>query len=104
MQRLTLELPDRLLSDLKERATRQQRQVEDLIVEELSNGVGHRAQTPEECVDRFYAESELFERPTEEEQQRYRPLTEGELGEIGRKLIATGPLSDAIIEDRRLGH
>ena len=102
MQKLTLELPESLMHELKQRAARQERPVEEVIVEQLSNGVDREA--PEPRSDRFYSESELFERPTEEESQGYQALAEEELRKIGRKLVAAGPLSETIIEERRQGH
>ena len=103
MQRLTLELPDSLLSRLKRRAASERRQVEEVIVEQLSNGMDREAQPQDARRDELYADGELFEQPTEEGRQRCRALAEEGLSEIGRKLAATGPLSETVIEERRQG-
>ena len=77
MQRLTLELPNSLLSRLEQQAARQDRRVEELIVEHLSNGTDQKAQAQDSRLDQFYAQGEL---------------------------AVAGPLSEAIIEERRRGH
>ena len=104
MEKLILELPDRLLRKLKQRAAEQNRQVEEVIVEQLTTELDREGEPVDSRLDQFHAESELLERPTEAESQRYRALTEDELDEIGRKLVAAGPLSETIIQERRQGH
>lgn len=100
MERVILELPDRLLSKLKQRAAEQNRQLEEVIVDQLTTELDHEAEPLDSRLEQFHAESELFERPTDAESQRYRVLPERELGEIGRKLVAAGPLSETIIQER----
>lgn len=76
-----------------------------MIVARLASEAGEDTQeASRKRLDRFYAKCDLLERSTPEERQRYQALTEDERGEIGRKLATAGPLSEAVIEERRQGY
>jgi hypothetical protein len=54
----------------------------------------------QEQYERFFKESGLFIEVSEEEKQRYQPVSEERLKELAAKLGAAGPLSEVIIEER----
>jgi hypothetical protein len=93
-------VPDEIAARLARAAAKQNKSVEQLVIDQLASVPEPSGETQAERYERFIKESGLFREVSEEERQRYQPVSEERLRELAEKLGAAGPLSEVVIEDR----
>jgi predicted transcriptional regulator len=100
MTQLTIEIPDALARRLASLASKQNKSVEQVAVEQLESLLEPEAENLEEKYERFFQQSGLFVERLAEEKPRYQAISEERLRELAAKLGAAGPLSEVIITER----
>ena len=102
MSQLTLEIPDEVLEPFKIAAQRQNKQIEQLIIEQLAL----ISTTVDQPTPRFTVVKQLFRQSgllvkTEPlGKQSEPPLSEEERERLAQQLSQAGPLSELIISER----
>jgi len=101
MQELTIELPDSLWKRLGVWAWAHKKKVEEVVIERLETIPALEEPNLQQRYERFFQESGLFHRITEEERTRYKPVSDKEREKLARKFSVGKPLSEIILEERR---
>jgi len=102
MSQLTLEIPDKILETFKIAAQQQNKQIEQLIIEQLAL-ISTTVDQPTSrftVVEQLFRQSGLLVETEPLEKQSEPPLSEAELQRLARKLSQAGPLSELIISER----
>jgi hypothetical protein len=100
MAQLTIEIPEALARRLAWLASKQNKNVEQVCVEQLQSLLEPATENLQEKYERFFQQSGLFVERRAEEKQRYQAVSEERLKELAAKLGALGPLSEVIIAER----
>ncbi len=102
MSQLTLEIPDKILEPFKIAAQRQNKQVEQLIIEQLTLISTTVGQLPPRFTEaqQLFQQSGLLVRTEPMEKQSELPLSKAEREHLAQKLSQAGPLSELIISER----
>jgi hypothetical protein len=102
MNQLTLEIPDKILAPFKIAAQRQNKQVEQLIVEKLAlvSTTVDQSDFQFTVVEQLFLQSGLLVKTKPLEKQSEPPLSETERERLAQKLSQAGPLSELIISER----
>jgi len=100
MARLTIQLPENLISELYKQAERCNKGIEELIIEKLEEGIS------EDRMERFIRESGLFVSQEDKlgpelKSMIAHPISSKRRAQLARKASIGKPLSQIIIEDRR---
>ena len=101
MQTLNIRLPDGLWKRLGVWARVHEKEVEEVVIERLETIPDLEKPNLQQRYERFFQESGLFHRITEEERRRYKPVSDKEREKIARKFSVGKPLSEVILEERR---
>ncbi len=102
MSQLILEIPDKILEPFKMAAQRENKQVEQLIIEQLAliSTPVDKSASQFTIVEQLFRQSGLLTRTEPLEKQSEPPLSEAERERIAQKLSQAGPLSELIISER----
>jgi len=102
MSQLTLEIPDKIMVPFKIAAQQQNKQVEQLIIEQLALISTTVDQLPSRftVVEQLFRQSGLLVRTEPLEKQSESPISEAERKRLAQKLAQAGPLSELIISER----
>jgi len=102
MSQLMLEIPDKIMAPFKIAAQQQNKQVEQLIIEQLALISTTVDQLPSRftVVEQLFRQSGLLVRNEPLEKQSEPPLSETERERLAQKLEQAGPLSELIISER----
>jgi hypothetical protein len=102
MSQLTIEIPDKILEPFRIAAQQQNKQVEQLIIEQLAL-ISTTVDQPKSRfidVDQLFRQSGLLVRTEPMEKQSESPISEVERECLAQKLAQAGPLSELIISER----
>jgi hypothetical protein len=101
MTQLTVDVPEEIAERLSRAAAEQNKSVEQLVLERLAAVPEPAGESLAERYERFIKESGLFIDVPEEEKQKYQPVSEERLRELAAEFGKAGPLSEAIIAERK---
>ena len=102
MNQLTLEIPDKILEPFKIAAQRQNKQVEQLIIEKLAliSTTVDQPTSQFTLAEQLFRQSGLIVRTKLLEKQNEPLLSEAERERLAQKLAQAGSLSELIISER----
>lgn len=101
MQQLILQVPEPLMDKLRLWAAREQKRIEEVVLEQLATlPEGDEEASLEARYEKFFRESGLFEEVPAEEKERYAAVSDAQRAELAQKFSIEKPLSEIIIEER----